>query len=96
MKKLLVFSDNDYLARYGGDEFLLLSVDTPQTAFKDKISNCIIALSLHEFHIDNNTITISASAGCTYIENTDFISALNTADKKLYAAKRAGRNRIEF
>ncbi|MCI8520560.1 MAG: GGDEF domain-containing protein [Clostridia bacterium] len=96
LKKLLVFSDNDYLARYGGDEFLLLSVDTPQTAFKDKISNCIIALSLHEFHIDNNTITISASAGCTYIENTDFISALNTADKKLYAAKRAGRNRIEF
>ncbi len=96
LEQLLVFSENDYLARYGGDEFLLLSIDTPQAAFKDKISNCIIALSLHKFHINNNTVTISASAGCAYIEDTDFISALNTADKKLYNAKRAGRNGVEF
>lgn len=96
LKKLLVFSKNDYFARYGGDEFLLLSVDTGYDSFGNRVNECLVNISKHTFYADDNIITLSVSAGCTDLKDNNFLSALNTADKKLYLAKKSGRNRAEI
>lgn len=96
LKKLLVFSDNDFLARYGGDEFILLSVGISYDSFTDKILTCVANIAKHKFYTDKSIITLSVSAGCADLKCRDFIYGLNVADKKLYTAKQLGRNRAEI
>lgn len=97
LKKQLVFSNNDYLARYGGDEFLLLCVGIDFDEFVNRVKECINTVYSHKFYISDTSVTLTLSAGCTFLyEGCGFASGLNTADKKLYIAKREGRSRAEI
>ncbi|MBA5761027.1 diguanylate cyclase [Vibrio sp. 404] len=100
MKK--VFADNDdYLFRYGGDEFLLLSYNLPEVAFKLKLEQMHQAISdLSLTHpLSSCSDCVSLSIGAAYFSeidhiNNNFSELFNIADQELYNVKKSGRNRI--
>ncbi len=87
----------DVLARYGGEEFVLLMPDTETStarAILERLSESWLSTPLVEpYYQKKLTVTFSAGAaefGSNIFNAHDLILA---ADKALYAAKDAGRNR---
>lgn len=87
---------HDVLARWGGEEFLLLLPDaSPQDA---RMVLERMAERVHAMRVDGleQERRISFSAGLTERRDGEaFADAINRADKALYRAKEAGRDRIE-
>jgi len=83
---------SDILARWGGEEFILLAPenDKKQTAvFAEKIRKAIEGYS---FSIESQ---ITCSFGVTqYIKGEDKDSFINRADQALYNAKQDGKNKV--
>jgi diguanylate cyclase (GGDEF)-like protein len=83
---------SDLLARWGGEEFVVVLPDTKLDSAKDFAERL-------RTHVEQNTIVgvnVSVSIGITQLTATDNIDALlSRADKALYQAKSNGRNRIE-
>ena len=81
--------------RYGGDEFLVVSVEFGEAEFDrklQKVTEQLNAVSLNGSHID-----ITYSGGCvhgTATDNAAFRTMLHTADERLIRAKRTGKNRV--
>lgn len=90
----------DLLARYGGEEFVCLLPETPMEGARAKADDLGQAvLDLGIAHGDSATaevVTISRGVA-TALPAVDGAQneLLQHADEKLYAAKRAGRNRTE-
>lgn len=84
---------SDSLARWGGEEFVIL---LPNTHLKEAI---LIAERLRKavnIKIEPITKPISISFGVTqYVEEDTTDSVLSRVDKALYKAKTRGRNRVE-
>jgi diguanylate cyclase (GGDEF)-like protein len=89
----------DILARFGGEEFIVLLSDTSQDgAFHvaERIRARIAALNIrHRESPTANHITISiGGAVINHTAGTELKDQINAADKALYAAKQSGRNRV--
>jgi len=88
------------IARYGGDEFILLlpETDLEQVALlTEKCRNKILEKSI-DFQTSNIINIVSISLGeCTTIPTNDAAPSalLKATDKALYRAKESGRNRVE-
>ena len=90
----------DLLARYGGEEFVCLLPETPIEGARAKaedLGRAVLELNLP--HADSSTapvVTISrgVATAAPALDGTQN-DLLQRADEKLYAAKRAGRNRTE-
>jgi len=88
--------ETDFIARYGGEEFVHLMtgaelVDCMIVA--DKLRELIAATG---FHFRGNAVTITASCGLAQFRDGDSSESwFERADKALYRAKQAGRNRCE-
>lgn len=87
----------DVLARYGGEEFIVLMPETEAGTAKEiieRLSESWLATPLVDpYHEKKITVTFSAGIaqfGQSYKDENELIQA---ADKALYAAKEAGRNR---
>lgn len=90
-----VGNTTDWVARYGGDEFLIaLNNTNAQNAYEEaeKIRH---VLEQTLFQYGEVRANISASFGIYEVENqiSDFQEAIKYADKNLYIAKKSGRNR---
>jgi diguanylate cyclase (GGDEF)-like protein len=90
----------DLAARYGGEEFAVILADTDLTganAVADTIRAAVAALDLR--HADNPTGRVTLSMGLyvghpALAERNDPLAWVDVADRLLYEAKDAGRNRV--
>ncbi len=86
-----------HVVRMGGEEFAVLihaSHTEASRAIAQLLRTAIAAIRLSE---PLETLTFSASFGVADLEHGETVStALRRADMALYAAKNAGRNRVEF
>ena len=89
---------NDFCARYGGEEFSVVLVDTSKQTAVQVAERLREQVAEHRFAYadDQPEGCLSVSIGiATFPEDThDAESLVVTADAALYAAKRAGRNRV--
>jgi diguanylate cyclase len=87
----------DFLARFGGEEFVILM---PNTAIEDGqplIDQLRTTIEASPFHFKGERVTITCSAGLTAFQTGEGSKqAFERADQALYRAKRGGRNRIEL
>lgn len=87
----------DVLARFGGEEFILLLPETSESNAL-KVANRLCQLvAIHVVEYKNAQIRVTISAGVTTFKpTTDTLDdLLNRADQALYLAKRLGKNRLE-
>ena len=90
---------NDFLARFGGEEFaILLSDATIDVAFH-KFEGLLgsIAVANYKYNVAGDVATVSFTVSCGVAEFAPEESAeslVRRADAALYEAKRAGKNRV--
>jgi diguanylate cyclase (GGDEF)-like protein len=85
--------ESDFAGRYGGEEFLILLPDSDRDGAlvtAERLRAAIARLPLEE-------LTVTASLGVAVMPDdaTTGSDLLRWADRALYAAKRAGRDRVE-
>ena len=86
----------DFIARFGGEEFVLLM---PDSSLADAVAvgnNLRAAIEACPFHFKGEPVTITVSMGVAQFqpgERSDL--ALKRADEALYRAKAAGRNQVQ-
>ncbi|KAB0497977.1 GGDEF domain-containing protein [Pseudomonas vancouverensis] len=86
----------DFIARFGGEEFVLLMPATAQANGLKLMESLRAAIEACPFHFKGEPVTITVSIGMTAFragEHGDQV--LKRADQALYRAKNAGRNRVE-
>lgn len=90
--------DGDVLARQGGDEFVAVLVDVVDEAEAVAAAERLRSVLADAFEIDGAMFHLTASAGITtaQVPGVSGEVLLQRADQALYAAKDAGRNRIEL
>ncbi len=84
----------DFIARYGGEEFVILMPETTEDAALNVLDGVREAIGSCPFHFKDNPVQITMSFGVTaFSQDDDTDAAFERADKALYRAKQAGRNR---
>lgn len=88
----------DTAARFGGEEFALVLKEIMPGRAEMVAERIRKAFAGREIYLDDETLACTVSVGVAPGRSTpmDFDAMLSAADKALYAAKRAGRNRIEL
>jgi len=85
----------DTLARFGGEEFIILLPDTPLDDAKKALVRLQRELTKRFFLNENEKILITFSAGLTDLRPNDTQASITKrADEAMYAAKQAGKNRV--
>lgn len=95
--KAAIKRESDLVARYGGEEFVVLLPDTDRAGallVAERIQQCIKAAAIP--HRKSSVAPlITASLGVALSTASSTLEQLQqTADKNLYRAKEAGRNRV--
>jgi diguanylate cyclase (GGDEF)-like protein len=89
---------SDVVARYGGDEFVVLMPDTP-AEHAELVAQRVVAGVLQGGHAmsDGSEVTVGISAGLAVYPAHGRTSAmlLQAADAAMYAAKRSGGRQVE-
>ena len=85
----------DSVARYGGEEFVIVLPDTDSEDALVALTRLQRALTKRYFLAGNSKLLITFSAGVTRIaEEETAKAAIERADRAMYLAKRAGKNRV--
>ncbi len=87
----------DVLVRFGGEEFLVLFKHTSLAKGIKAATRILEQMRTHPFVIGDLTLTQTTSVGLTTPQLADTPQTLIArADEAVYAAKRNGRNRLEY
>ncbi|SDW04167.1 GGDEF domain-containing protein [Pseudomonas sp. NFACC08-1] len=87
----------DFIARFGGEEFVLLVPNTSLAAGAKLAEALRLAIEGCPFHFKGEPVTVTVSIGLTAFkpgEHSDLV--LKRADQALYRAKSSGRNHVEL
>jgi diguanylate cyclase (GGDEF)-like protein len=87
----------DVVGRYGGEEFTIILPETSLHKAFDVAERLRRKINKTFYSVDHSTPEITVSIGVATIEadTQDFNELVNDSDVALYAAKEAGRNRVE-
>jgi len=92
-----VMRDNDILARFGGEEFIVLAPDTDRSAalaLAERLRATVAAARFGDGVQVPVTLTLSIGVAAWAPGDATIEPAIARADQQLYVAKRAGRNRV--
>ena len=87
----------DFIARFGGEEFVLLMPATEAVAGAKLLEKLRGFIEACPFHFKGEPVTITLSIGLSTFkagEHSDLV--LKRADQALYRAKHAGRNQVQI
>jgi two-component system, cell cycle response regulator len=88
----------DLFARYGGEEFSLMLRESASDKALRCAERCRRAVDGADFVFNGTPIKVTISLGVATLFDSDFAQPedlITAADKYLYRAKRAGRNRVD-
>ncbi len=97
-KKLLAATRlEDKVIRYGGEEFLVIvKSDKNVLNVARRIRESVAKDSIRVNGKENITLTVSVGVNLDVSSSASMQDAIDKADKALYLAKKAGRNRVEI
>lgn len=89
-------SSDDFLARMGGDEFIVVLDHVTSAVEVEAVADRILAQLRMPLEIEGHSLYVSASIGvAVYPEDgEEYGQLLQAADSSMYAAKRAGRGTV--
>ncbi len=86
---------NDYFARFGGEEFVLILQTTTLKTAMEVAERIRQTIESHQFLFENKKIAVTISLGVSIRTSKDtWESIYDRADKALYVSKQTGRNRV--
>lgn len=88
---------SDVIARFGGDEFLVVLPATDLGRGIEKFEEIRVDVGLHEVRLPRGVtskLTLSIGVAAWGADGMSVDALLDVADARLYAAKRGGRNRV--
>lgn len=87
---------SDFVFRYGGEEFLVVLVETDRQEAASVAERIRRDIAGHRIQLpDRGPVSLTVSIGvATHEGHPDYEYLINAADKALYAAKAGGRNRV--
>jgi diguanylate cyclase (GGDEF)-like protein len=86
---------DDVIGRFGGDEFIVLTLDTEPAVIRGLADRLVHHLS-EPFRVGGDDMVISASIGCAFAGPTeDDATLLRRADELLYRAKSLGGHCVQ-
>ncbi len=85
----------DFIARFGGEEFVLLIPSTPLEGGHQLLQTILQGVEQCPFHFRGERVTITISAGLTaFAHDESSEQVFERADQALYRAKGGGRNQV--
>jgi len=86
----------DVLARYGGDEFIVLLPETPVKGAQDVAERIRDAIGSAPLELDGKRVACTVSIGLAALpgDGSTLDALVARADRAMYQAKKAGRNRV--
>jgi two-component system, cell cycle response regulator len=94
---LRLLRTEDVFARYGGEEFIVLLRGVALAGAARAAERIRVAVEELRTRVDGTLVPVTVSLGCASIAcagRLDAETLIAIADRRLYAAKRAGRNRV--
>jgi diguanylate cyclase (GGDEF)-like protein len=87
---------HDVVARFGGDEFVVVFEDTPHRAAVNTLKRAATAVAARCWDVPGqDPIRVTLSVGVAALDETSSVEELFAqADRAMYEAKRAGGNRV--
>lgn len=87
----------DFIARFGGEEFVILMPSTDALAAKVAAEKVREAIETSPFNFHGKPVKITMSLGVTQAQKDDSVSSMFArADKAMYRAKQEGRNLVSI
>ena len=89
---------SDLLARFGGDEFLVVLEEVQDLAPVETVARKLLGEMRRSFALSGAEVAVTASAGISVFPDdaADGITLMKHADSAMYAAKQAGKNCLAF
>lgn len=91
---LIMTNELDTVARFGGDEFVILLVDIDSKEQVENRAQEILTMLQKPFKIEHHNLKITASIGISFYpwDGEDYEVLMKNADLSMYRAKDCGRN----
>jgi diguanylate cyclase (GGDEF)-like protein/PAS domain S-box-containing protein len=98
-----IVRETDTVARFGGDEFVVLLADLPEHSVDaaqhaERVAEAMLAALSRPYVLDGQTRQTSASIGIAMFSGTthSIDEMLRRADLSMYESKQRGKNRLHF
>ena len=89
------FRKTDLIARWGGEEFIIVLVDTPLENAKDKIEKLRHLIEHNQEFKNITSSTVTASIGLTKFNKEDTLETfISRSDEAMYKSKKNGKNKM--
>jgi len=88
------FRASDVVCRFGGEEFCVLAMHLGEEAARRRFELLREEIETTIVEVDRNRVNVTVSIGVSLETGDSFEDAIKSADRRLYIAKAAGRNRV--